>query len=102
MPANTFTAGQILQVMAQGYYTTPATPASLTITLNIGGTIRLTTGAVVQIASVTNGTWRLLCNVTTRTAGVSGTQIANCIFEGTGATLTPWRSSAIHQFNVDR
>jgi hypothetical protein len=27
--------------------------------------------------------------VTTRTAGSSGTQIANCIFEGTGATLTP-------------
>ena len=47
------------------------------------------TGAVVQIASITNGTWRVRCMVTTRTAGVSGTQIANCIFEGTGATLTP-------------
>jgi collagen type VII alpha len=89
VPANTFTAGQVLEVVAEGYYTTPATPASLTITLNIGGTIRLTTGAVVQIASITNGAWRLRCMVTTRTTGASGTQIANCIFEGTGATLTP-------------
>jgi hypothetical protein len=89
IPANTFTAGQVLEVMAQGYYSTPATPASLTITLNIGGTIRITTGAVVQIASITNGVWRVRCVVTTRTAGSSGTQIANCIFEGTGATLTP-------------
>ena len=87
--ANTFTAGQVLQIVAQGYYSTPATPASLTITVNVGGTIRITTGAVVQIASVTNGVWRLNCMLTTRTAGASGTQIANCIFEGTGSTLTP-------------
>jgi hypothetical protein len=89
VPANTFTAGQFFQVFAEGYYSTPATPASLTITLNIGGTIRITTGAVVQITSITNGTWRLNCGLTTRTTGASGTQIANCIFEGTGATLTP-------------
>jgi len=90
--ANTFAAGQILEVVAQGFYSTPVTPASLTITLNIGGTIRLTTGAVVQIASVTSGVWRVWCAVTTRTAGVSGTQIANCIFEGTGVSLTPAES----------
>lgn len=87
--ANTFTAGQVLEVVAEGYYSTPATPASLTIDLKIGGTVRITTGVVAQIASVTNGTWRLRCMVTTRTAGAGGTQIANCIFEGTGATLTP-------------
>lgn len=87
--ANTFTAGALLQFQASGFYSTPATPASLTIDLKIGGTTRITTGAVVQIASVTNGTWELKCNVTTRTAGVSGTQIANCIFTGTGATITP-------------
>jgi hypothetical protein len=87
--ANTFTAGQLLQIHAHGYYSTPATPASLTIDLKIGGTTRITTGAVVQIASVTNGVWNLDCDVTTRTAGASGTQIANCIFVGTGSTLTP-------------
>lgn len=89
IPVNTFTAGQFLQIIAEGYYTTPATPASLTIDLKIGGSVRITTGAVVQIASVTNGAWRLSCGVTTRTTGGSGTQIANCIFEGTGSTLTP-------------
>lgn len=89
IPADTFTAGQALQIIAQGYYSTPATPASLTIDLLIGGSIRITTGAVVQIASITNGVWHLDCVLTTRTAGVSGTQIANCIFAGTGATITP-------------
>jgi len=89
VPVNTFTAGQYLQFSAQGFISTPATPTSLKIDLNIGGTTRVTTGSVVTIASVTNGTWRLLCGVTTRTAGSSGTQIANCIFEMTGATATP-------------
>jgi hypothetical protein len=89
VPANTFTAGQPLQIVAQGYYSTPATPVSLTIDILIGGTARLTTGAVVQIASVTNGVWNIFCTITTRTAGASGTQIGNCIFVGTGSTLTP-------------
>lgn len=88
VPANTFTAGQVLEFAAQGFYSTPATPVSLTIALNIGGTSRITTGAVVQLASVTTGVWRIRCIVTTRTTGGSGTQIANCIYEGTGATLT--------------
>lgn len=92
VPVNTFTAGQFLEIVAEGYYSTPATPASLTIDLLIGGTIRITTGAVVQIASVTNGVWRLRCGLTTRTTGASGTQIANCIFEGTGATITAGES----------
>lgn len=90
--ANTFTAGQVLHIFAEGYYSTPATPASLTIDLKIGGTARVSTGAVVQIASVTTGTWRLNCIVTTRTAGAGGTQIANCTFEETGPTLTPGES----------
>lgn len=87
--ANTFTAGQALMFHGSGYYSTPATPASLTIDFKVGGTTRITTGAVVQIASVTNGVWNLDCVMTTRTAGAGGTQIANCIFNGTGSTLTP-------------
>ncbi len=79
----------MLHFTSQGFYSTPATPASLTMSILIGGTIRITTGAVVQLASVTNGVWQVSCDITTRTTGVSGTQIANCIFVGTGATLTP-------------
>ncbi len=89
VPATTFTAGQFLQFVAQGFYSTPATATSLTIDLKISGTTRISTGAIVTLPSVTNGTWRLICGVTTRTTGASGTQIANCIFETTGATLTP-------------
>lgn len=89
IPANTLSAGTVLRFSAQGYYSTPATPASLTIDIKIGGSIRLTTGAVVQIASVTNGVWQIQCDITQRTAGVSGTQIGNCVFSGTGATITP-------------
>lgn len=91
--ANTFTAGQFLQVFAEGYLSTPATPASLTIDLKVGGSIRITTGAVVAIASVTNGTWRLNCGLTTRTTGGSGTQIANCVFEMTGSAATPGQAA---------
>lgn len=89
IPANTFTAGQVLEIAAQGFYSTPATAVSLTIAILVGGTVEVSTGAVVQLASVTTGVWRLRCIITTRTAGSSGTQIANCIFEGTGATITP-------------
>lgn len=89
VPVNTFTAGQVLMLHASGYYSTPATPVSLTIDFKVGGTTRISTGAVVQIASVTNGVWNLDCVMTTRTAGAGGTQIANCIFVGTGSTLTP-------------
>lgn len=87
--ANTFTAGQVLEVAAQGYYSTPGTAVSLTITLNIGGTSRITTGVVLQQASVNTDVWRLRCIVTTRTSGASGTQIANCIFEETGSAPYP-------------
>ena len=89
VPANTFTAGQVLEVAAQGFYSTPGTPSSLTISLNIGGTIRITTGVVLQQASVNTNVWRIRCIVTTRTAGSSGTQIANCIFEETGSAPYP-------------
>jgi hypothetical protein len=56
--------------------------------LNIGGSTRISTGAFSVIASVTLGTWKLHCLVTTRTTGGSGTQIANCQFVASGTTLT--------------
>lgn len=84
--ANTFTAGSLTEIHAQGYYTGFST-RTLTIDLKIGGSTRLTTGAIA-VPVATNGVWRLFCGITTRTAGASGTQIGNCIFEATGATLT--------------
>lgn len=88
IPANTFTAGSVLEVMAQGFYTTPIAARTLTINLRIGGTTQITTGAVMALPSVTNGVWRLRCVVTTRTASASGTQIANCIFETAPSSLS--------------
>jgi hypothetical protein len=89
VPANTFTAGQLMEFYASGFYSSPVTAASLTINFKVGGTTQITTGAVVVIPSVTNGVWRFHCGITTRTAGSGGTQIANCLFETTGSTLTP-------------
>jgi hypothetical protein len=88
IPANTFTAGSVTEIMGQGFYTTPLAARTLTINLNIGGSTRITTGAVTVLPSVTNGVWRLRCVVTTRTAGSSGTQIANCIFETAPSSLS--------------
>lgn len=84
VPVNTFTAGQVLEIFAEGYLSTPATPASLTVDMLVGGSARVTTGAVQVIASITNGTWQFHCLVTTRTIGGSGTQIANCTFFTSG------------------
>jgi hypothetical protein len=87
--ANTFTAGQVMQFRAQGYYTSPATSASLKIDLLVGGSIQITTGSNQVLASTTNGTWKLDCDITTETAGSGGTQIANCMFVMTGTLFTP-------------
>lgn len=88
IPANTWTAGSVTHLFAQGYYSTPAAARTLNIKLNIGGSTRVTTGAVTVIPSVTNGTWQMNCIVTTRTTGAGGAQIANCQFTMSGATLT--------------
>lgn len=94
--ANTLTAGSVTEFHAQGFYSSPALARTLTIDLLIGGSTRLTTGALTVLASVTNGAWRLFCDVTTRTAGASGTQIGNCLLEmGPSSTsiLTPAEGS---------
>jgi hypothetical protein len=76
--ANTFTAGSVTQFQARGFYTGTGT-RTLTVILKIGGTTRLTTGAITM-PNAANDAWQLDCNITTRTASASGTQIANCIF----------------------
>jgi hypothetical protein len=75
-----------MKVMGQGFYTSTGA-RTLNIQLFIAGSAQIATGAVT-VPGATNGTWLLDCSVTTRTAGSSGTQIANCIFQMTGATLT--------------
>lgn len=87
IPANTWTAGSVTEFIATGYYTSTGI-RNLTIDLKIGGTTRISTGAQTVLGA-TNGVWKLHCPITTRTTGASGTQIANCIFEATGPTLTP-------------
>jgi hypothetical protein len=84
VPVNTFVAGGVLEILGQGFYTSTGL-RTLTIDLFIGGSARISTGAVTM-PSATLGTWQLRCGVTTRTAGVSGTQIANCVFLPTGTS----------------
>jgi hypothetical protein len=86
--ANTWTAGSVTEISAQGYYSTPAAARTLNVKLNIGGSTRISTGAITVIPSVSLGVWKLHCLVTTRTTGMSGTQIANCQFVASGTTLT--------------
>lgn len=78
IPANTLQAGQVLEFFAQGFYSTPAAPRALNVELLIGGSTRVSTGSETVPANITLGTWQLICILTTRTTGVSGTQIANC------------------------
>jgi hypothetical protein len=86
IPVNTWTAGSVTEIVGRGYYTSTGA-RTLTIDLKIGGSTRISTGAVTM-PNATLGTWSLHCPVTQRTSGGSGTQIANCQFTASGATLT--------------
>jgi hypothetical protein len=75
-----------MEFVGQGFYTSTGS-RTLNLQLFIAGSAQIATGAVT-VPGATLGTWLLRCVVTTRTTGVSGTQIANCMFQVTGATLT--------------
>ena len=75
-----------MEFVAQGVYTSPVAPRTLTLDLKIGGSTRITTGAFTVPGSQTNAVWKLQCAVTTRNTGASADQIANCYTTLTSST----------------
>lgn len=80
LAANFWTAGKSLRVETGGHYTTPSNATTLTTNLLLGGSTVIGTGAMTTIASVSSGEWRMICTLTDRTTGTSGTIAASCSF----------------------
>jgi hypothetical protein len=93
LAANFYKVGTVLKFEASGFYSTTATPGTITIRMkHTGGTTGTvvvgTTGAVTPLASITNGAWRLWGNITCRTTGTGGTFIINTIWEGDTSSVS--------------
>ena len=90
IPANTLITQDPLSTFFGGIYTIPgAYTGTLTIQLLIAGSPVASSGAItLPAAAVTNGAWRLSCQITVRTTGVSGTAIYSCPLEMIGSSLT--------------
>jgi hypothetical protein len=88
--ANFFAVGTVLHFAVSGIYTTTGTPGNITVAIKLGSTTIGTTGADTLPASQTSGVWRLIGDITCRTAGSGGTVILNTILEfaPSGTTLT--------------
>lgn len=86
IPANSLTAGDVLEIFTQGIATATNSADTLTIKVKIGSTVLVSTAAV-DVAN--NDVWVIDCRVAVRTAGASGTLVAAGIVAlGTPAEAT--------------
>lgn len=75
--------GHLLEVVADGYYTTTATQGTITLGLYTGtvgqaitaATAWVATGAITWVASQTNRLWSMQATLQVRTLGASGTGV---------------------------
>lgn len=104
LAANFFSAGQVLYVHATGIYSTIAmTAGTLNIRLKFGSTVIVATGDVTATDNLTNEVWTLDVVVTCRTAGGSGTVIAESVFRPTVGTVVQngWKMLNTSTVTVD-
>jgi len=86
IPANSLTAGDVIEIFTQGIATSTNSTDTLTIKVKIGSTVLVSSGAV-DVAN--NDVWVIDCRVCVRTAGASGTLVAGGIVAlGTPAEAT--------------
>lgn len=92
--ANTFTNGQVLQVQAQGFYSTPAVPDSLALKIKCGSTV-LASASFTPRGNITNGTFRLWLNLVAVGTGAAGAFNGNGQVDLTGGSLTTAQVGAV-------
>jgi len=66
------TVGKVLRLTARGQYSTVAVPGNLTVKVNLGLGLMVSTLAQALPASRTNQYWKFECLLTYRTIGVGG------------------------------
>ena len=91
IPAGLLGAGKTLRMRLAGIYSTKAAAAgNITIKINVGATVVLTTGAFALDNNETNKPWEIWACITCRTTGATGTVAANSMWKhglsGGGAT----------------
>jgi hypothetical protein len=92
LAANFFLASKTLHIRLLGYHGTTGTP-NATINLKLGSTTIVTTGAVALGNNLSNAAFEVNLFLTCRTAGVSGTVIAQGYFRS-GTTIIPMVATA--------
>jgi hypothetical protein len=104
--ANFYAIGTALKVAASGFYSTTASPGTITVRLKHSGgatgTVTVAaTAAIAPPASASNQAWRLTATITCRTTGTSGTLIVNTILEfATASAFTPADPSMVNTTTV--
>jgi hypothetical protein len=88
IPANTFTAGTLLHVGAQGFFSLPSVSDSLTLKVKCGSTVLGSASFTPAAGALTNGTFRLWLDIAARGTGAGGSFITNGLAELSGSTLT--------------
>lgn len=91
LPANFFTAGKTIRLVAAGIYSTAATVAqTLTIRVKYGSTTLVATAAISKVNVLANRAWSLDVLITCRTVGGTGTVYA----QGVGGFFH-WSSASV-------
>jgi hypothetical protein len=100
IPANTFTNGAEIQLVAQGVYTTPATTDSLTLKVKCGST--MLGSSTIQLANhlVTNLAWRMNLIITAIGTGASGAFNTNGVVDFVTSGITPDSYGIVNTSNV--
>jgi hypothetical protein len=96
--ANYFAAGTTLEVDVTGYFSSAITD-TLNLKIKAGSTVVASTGAVAY-GVLTNKVFRVIAQITCRTAGASGTFRVNTFLETAGSALTPQESQLLNTSDV--
>lgn len=89
--AGTLSGGRTIRLQAWGYYNTQLVPDTLRLSVLLGTTTIMTTGAQTPAGSVSTGGWSLNANIVCQTTGGAGTVIGQGDFPHfTGLTYANW------------
>lgn len=87
--ANTLAVGSQVKIWGAGLFDTGPAPPTGRLRVKIGSVVILDTGNFALLANLTDRVWRLDCTFTVRTAGATGTAIAENHFEYAGSAQGP-------------
>lgn len=97
IPAARMRQGSTYRVRLRGYWSTAASAGTVTVTMDLGGTTIVATGAETVADSVANGLFEIDFQITCQTTGATGTVIGGghvAYTTGTGIESPTWIPAA--------